>query len=155
MRRAGCGTSTSTSSSSPGGWWASTWSRSVATSSEATSAAAVLDVRPSARAAVRLERLRPSPVLVPPLLPRPRPGQRLDELLELAGGPALERAAIPLVRGDDRVAVVPVQSRLGVQPERAPRLLGHLREHVGARIAAVGARIAEHDDGGARVQVVL
>jgi hypothetical protein len=35
MRRAGRGTSTSTSSSSPGGWWASMWSRSVATSSEA------------------------------------------------------------------------------------------------------------------------
>src|SRR5690606_20320451 len=81
--------------------------------------------------------------------------QRLDELLELAGRPALERLAVLLVGGDHGVAVVPVQARLGVQPERAAGALGHRGEHLGARVAAVGAGVAEHDHGGARVQVVL
>src|SRR5436190_846105 len=63
------------------------------------------------------------PAATRPLV-RDRLGQRLDELLELPGRPALERLAPRLVGGDDRVAVVPVQPRLGVQPERAPRLLG-------------------------------
>src|SRR5919204_5774190 len=75
----------------------------------------------------------------PRLIARARAGERLDELLELARGPALECAAVAFVRGDDGVAVVPVQVRLGVQPERAAGLLRHLREHVGAWVAAVGA----------------
>ena len=53
------------------------------------------------------------------------------------------------------VAVVPVQPRLGVEPERAPGLRGDLGEDVGARVAPVGARVTEHDDRRARVQVVL
>src|SRR3954454_6975273 len=84
-----------------------------------------------------------------------RLGQRLDELLELLGRPALEGLAVLLVGGDDRVAVVPVQPRFGVQPEGAPRALGDAREDVGARVAAVRARVAEHDDGRAWVQLVL
>src|SRR3954454_3242545 len=84
-----------------------------------------------------------------------RPRQRLDEVLELAGRPALEGLAPRLVGGDHRVAVVPVQARLGVEPERPARLRGDLREDIGARIAAVGPRVAEDDDGRARVQVVL
>ena len=51
--------------------------------------------------------------------------------------------------------VVPVQLRLGVEPVRAPGARGDLAEHLGRRLAAVGARIAEHDDRGPRVQVVL
>src|SRR5947208_13387397 len=46
-----------------------------------------------------------------------RPRQRLDELLELIRGPALEGLAERLIGGDHRVAVVPVQPRLGIQPE--------------------------------------
>src|SRR3954452_18732104 len=88
-------------------------------------------------------------------LVRDRPRQRLDELLELAGRPALEGLAPRLVGGDHRVAVVPVQARLGVEPERAAGLLGDQSEQVRARVAAVGARVAEHDHGGTRVQVVL
>src|SRR3954471_24928474 len=84
-----------------------------------------------------------------------RPRQRLDEVLELAGRPALEGLAPRLVGGDHRVAVVPVQARLGVEPERAARLLGDQSEQVRARVPAVGARVAEHDHGGTRVQVVL
>ena len=87
--------------------------------------------------------------------PRNRARQRLDEVLELLGGPALEGLAVLLVGGDHRVAVVPVQPRLGVQPERAPGLGGDLGEDVGARVAAVRARVAEDDDRRARVQVVL
>src|ERR671916_285258 len=79
---------------------------------------------------------------------RPRSGvawrrERLDEVLQLARGPALERLAVVLVRRDDRVAVVPVQARLGVQPEGASGARGHLGEDVGARVAAVGARVTE------------
>src|SRR5918995_162837 len=45
--------------------------------------------------------------------------QRLDEIIELARGPALVGVAEALVAGDHRVAVVPVQARLRVKPERA------------------------------------
>ena len=55
------------------------------------------------------------------------PRQRAHEVLELRGRPALERRAVLLVGGDHRVAVVPVQARLGVQPERAPGARGDLR----------------------------
>src|SRR6185437_5445063 len=79
-----------------------------------------------------------------------RLGQRLDEILELIGAPALERGAVLGVGGDHRVAVVPVELGLGVQPERAPRLGGDRREHVVARRPAVGAGVAEDDHGGAR-----
>src|SRR4051812_42221548 len=84
-----------------------------------------------------------------------RPRKRLDELLELPRRPALEGLAPRLVGGDHRIAVVPVQARLGIEPERAAGLLGDQSEQVRARIAAVGARVAEHDHGGAGVQVVL
>src|SRR3954447_23025569 len=63
---------------------------------------------------------------------RDRPRQRLDEVLELARRPALERLAVALVGGDDRVAVVPVQPRLGVEPERAPGAGRDAGEDVGA-----------------------
>src|SRR3954471_18409617 len=49
-------------------------------------------------------------------LVRHGPRQRFDEVLELRRRPAFERLAPRLVGGDDRVAVVPVQARLGVQP---------------------------------------
>src|SRR5436190_3176424 len=84
-----------------------------------------------------------------------RARQRLDELLELAGRPALEGLAPGLVGGGHRVAVIPVQARLGVEPERPPRLLGDRGEDVGARVAPVGSRVAQHDDGRPGVQVVL
>src|SRR6185295_16463382 len=45
-----------------------------------------------------------------------RPCQRLDEVLELRGRPALERLAVALVGGDHGVAVVPVEPRLGIEP---------------------------------------
>src|SRR5215218_797091 len=51
-------------------------------------------------------------------------GQRLHELLELIRGPALERGAVALVCRDHRVAVVPVEPWLGVEPEGAPGLRG-------------------------------
>src|SRR5262249_22419271 len=47
-----------------------------------------------------------------------RPGQGAHEVLELGGRPALERRAVLLVGGDHRIAVVPVQPWLRVQPER-------------------------------------
>src|SRR3954471_8414863 len=71
--------------------------------------------------------------------------QRLHECTEMVERPALVRLAELLVGRDHRVAVVPVQPRLGVQPERAPRALGHTGEDVGPGVAAVGARVAEHD----------
>src|SRR3954451_23736563 len=84
-----------------------------------------------------------------------RARERLDEVLELLGRPALEGLAVLLVGRDDRVAVVPVEPRLGVQPEGPSRALGDAREDVGARVAPVRARVAEHDDGRTRVQLVL
>src|SRR5665648_359458 len=77
-----------------------------------------------------------------------RTSERLHEILELGGGPALERGAPLLIGGDHRVAVVPVETRLGVQPERAARSHRYLPEQVGARVAAVGAGVAEHDHRG-------
>ena len=44
------------------------------------------------------------------------------------------------VGAHDGVAVVPVQLRLGVEPERAARPRGDGRERVGARIAALAGR---------------
>src|SRR4051794_29958019 len=88
-------------------------------------------------------------------LARDRPSQRLDELLELRRRPALEGLAVRLIGLDHGIAVVPVQPRLGVEPERATRLLGHRREDVGARVAAVGARVAEDDHGRPRMKIVL
>ena len=81
----------------------------------------------------------------PGLSRRDRPRERLDEVLELARRPALERLAVALVRGDDAVAVVPVQPRLGVEPERAPGARGDCREDVRPRVAPVRARVAEDD----------
>src|SRR4051794_7213896 len=69
-----------------------------------------------------------------------RARERLDEVLELLGRPALVRLAVLFVRRDHRVAVVPVQARLGVQPERPAGLAGDVGEEVGAGVAAVGAR---------------
>ena len=80
---------------------------------------------------------------------------RVHEHLELLGRPALEDAvAEGLVGGHDRVAVVPVEARLGVDPEGAAGALGHLRQHLGVRLAAVGAGVAEDDHRRARVEVV-
>ena len=62
--------------------------------------------------------------------------------------------AVALVGGHHRVAVVPVQARLGVEPEGAPGALGDPGEDLGVRLAAVGARVAEHDHGRARVEVL-
>src|SRR6202035_5768102 len=84
-----------------------------------------------------------------------RAREGLDEVLQLGGRPALKGGAVLLVGGDHRVAVVPIQARLGVQPEGAPGPRGHLAEQVGARVAAVGARVAQDDHGGSRVHVVL
>src|SRR3954453_2791787 len=81
-----------------------------------------------------------------------RAGERLHEVLELLGGPALERLAVLLVGADHGVAVVPVQARLGVEPEGAAGLRRDLPEDVGARVAAVGARVAEDDDRRAGVE---
>src|SRR5215217_7796588 len=69
------------------------------------------------------------------------PRQRLDEVLELARGPALVGLAVLLVGRDDGVAVVPVQPRLRVEPERAPGERDDRGEDVGARVAAVRARV--------------
>src|SRR5687768_14291352 len=79
----------------------------------------------------------------------------VHELLQVLGGPALEsRGAVLLVSGHDRVAVVPVELRLGVEPERPAGSVGDLGEDLGVRLAAVGARVAEHDHGRARVEVL-
>src|SRR5215208_2758317 len=59
-----------------------------------------------------------------------------------------------LVRRHHRVAVVPVELRLGVEPECATRALRDLLEDLGVRLAAVRARVAEHDHRGARAEVV-
>src|SRR3984957_2528835 len=81
--------------------------------------------------------------------------QGANEVLERRGRPALEGRAELLVGGYYRVAVVPVEPRLWVEPEGAPGARGDLGEDVGTRVAPVGARVAEHDHGRARVQVVL
>src|ERR1700751_4840642 len=45
-------------------------------------------------------------------------GDHVDEVLQVPGPPALEGAvAVALVGGHNRVAVVPVEARLGVEPE--------------------------------------
>ena len=73
----------------------------------------------------------------------------------MSGRPALEGAvAVALVGGHHRVAVVPVELRLGVEPEQPAGALGDLGEDLGVRLAAVGAGVAEHDHGRARVEVV-
>ena len=59
-----------------------------------------------------------------------------------------------LVGGHHRVAVVPVEARLGVEPEGAPGALGDLGEDLGVRLAAVGAGVAEDDHRRARVEVL-
>src|SRR5680860_611854 len=80
-------------------------------------------------------------------------GDHVDEVLQVAGGPALEGAvAVALVGGHHRVAVVPVEPRLGVEPEEAAGPLRHLGEDLGVRLAAVGAGVAEHDHGRAGVE---
>ena len=68
--------------------------------------------------------------------------------------PALECRAVLRVGGDHAVAVVPVQARLGVEPERAPGAAAIAAKSPRAG-PPVGAGVAEHDHGGARVQVVL
>src|SRR5680860_773263 len=71
-------------------------------------------------------------------------GYDVDEVLQVAGGPALEGAvAVALVGGHYRVAVVPVEPRLGVEPEEAAGPLRHLGEDLGVRLAAVGAGVAD------------
>src|SRR3954466_908137 len=84
-----------------------------------------------------------------------RLGQVAHEVLELARGPALVGVAVLLVGGNDGVAVVPVQPRLGVEPERAARLRGDRAEDLRGGVAAVGARVAEDDHGRSRVELVL
>src|SRR3954464_2175303 len=84
-----------------------------------------------------------------------RTGQCLHEVLELAGRPALVGLAERLVGRDHAVAVVPVQARLGGETGGAAGPFGDAAEDVGARVAAVGAGVAEDDHGRARVQVVL
>ena len=82
-------------------------------------------------------------------------GDDVDEVLQVPGGPALEGAvAVALVGGHHRVAVVPVELRLGVEPEEAAGALGDLGEDLGVGLAAVGAGVAEHDHGRARVELV-
>src|SRR6476659_6717369 len=78
-------------------------------------------------------------------------GDHVHEGLEMAGGPALEGGgAVALIGGHHRVAVVPVQARLRVEPEGPPGALADAGEDLGMRLAAVGASIAEHDHGRAR-----
>src|ERR1700754_3239631 len=75
-------------------------------------------------------------------------GDDVDEVLQVAGRPALEGAvAVALVGGHHRVAVVPVELRLRVEPEEPAGALGDLGEDLGVRLAPVGARVAEHDHG--------
>ena len=51
-------------------------------------------------------------------------GDDVDEVLQVPGRPALEGAvAVALVGRHHRVAVVPVELRLGIEPEEAPRPL--------------------------------
>src|SRR4051794_13712497 len=79
----------------------------------------------------------------------------VDEVFEMLGRPTLEHGgAVRLVRGHHRVAVVPVELRLGVEPEGAAGAVGDLGERRGVWLAAVGARVAEHDHRGARVEVL-
>src|SRR6202012_3694980 len=82
------------------------------------------------------------------------PRDDVDEVLQVAGGPALEGAvAIAFVGAHHGVAVVPVELRLGVQPEQPAGTLGDPGEYLGVRLAAVGAGVAEHDHGRPRVEV--
>src|ERR1700759_76849 len=75
---------------------------------------------------------------------RRRARDDVDEVLQVARRPALEGAvAIAFVGGHHRVAVVPVELRLRVQPEEAPGPLGDAGEDVGVWLAAVGARAAQ------------
>src|SRR5205085_12304910 len=67
-------------------------------------------------------------------------GDHVHELLQVLGGPAFEGAvAVGLVCGHHRVAVVPVQARLGIEPEGPARALGDRAEGAGVGFATVGA----------------
>src|SRR5436190_6050093 len=75
--------------------------------------------------------------------------------LQVARGPALEgRRRVWLVRRHHRVAVVPVQARLGVEPEGSAGAIGDAAEGVGVGLAAVRSGVAEDDERRARVEVV-
>src|SRR6185436_9562215 len=83
------------------------------------------------------------------------PRDHVHELLELLRGPAFEHAvAVGLVGLHHRVAVVPVQTRLGIEPEGAPGAVRDVPENARMRLAAVRARVAQHDHGRAGVEVV-
>ena len=89
------------------------------------------------------------------LVARRPAGDDVDEVLQVPGRPALEGAvAVALVGGHHRVAVVPVELRLRVEPEQAPGPFGDLGEDLGVGLAAVGAGVAEDDHGRARVELV-
>src|ERR1041384_6817717 len=62
----------------------------------------------------------PDPESTASVVSRNAAGYHVYEVLQVAGGPALEGAvAVALVGGHHRVAVVPVELRLGVEPEEA------------------------------------
>ena len=71
-------------------------------------------------------------------LARPEVRQRVHEALELLGRPTLEHAvAVRLVGGHHRVAVVPVELGLRVEPEGSPGVLGDRAEGGGMRLTAI------------------
>src|SRR5207302_9279967 len=68
------------------------------------------------------------------------------ELLELLGRPALEDSvAVRLVGGHHRIAVIPVQAGLGIEPEHAAGELRDTPEHGRVRLPPVRSPIAEDD----------
>ena len=62
-----------------------------------------------------------------------RDGSAPSRTPRVVGAPAFERGAVLLVGGDHAVTVVPVQPRLGVQPERAPGLGGVIAAKMSSR----------------------
>src|SRR6185503_13878312 len=85
---------------------------------------------------------------------RSGPGDDVDEVLEVLGRPAFERLGrVRLVGGHHRVAVVPVEARLRVQPEGPAGALGEAGEGGGVGVAPVRPRVAEDDHGRAGVEV--
>src|SRR5262245_45388019 len=82
-------------------------------------------------------------------------GDHVDEVLEVLRGPALEGpVAIGLVGRHHRVAVVPVELRLRIEPEGAAGVLGDPPEGGGVWLTTIGSRVAEHDDGRARSELI-
>src|ERR1700731_4965983 len=76
--------------------------------------------------------------------------QLVDHCRQLLGGAAFVHGDDLLVAGYRRVAAAPQVLGLRIEPVRVPARGHHVRQHVGGRVAVVGAAVAEHQQGAAR-----